>query len=198
MSVELKILVPYDEWKLLKKIAKTHEGCKDRSIEQWERLKTIEKEHQNCKDHYNNKKSHGLATAEGSGHCVSEFGDHKVNQHAMVMPSTIIPEEKNIDNDSGSFEKQVIVEKAIEIPSSTDLKKSLSKSDVIQHLQEKYKVEASLLLDNLFEHPRDFSYDANGIVSIFGTAYPGEITANFIRSADFATLKSQIEEHAHL
>ena len=49
MSVELKILVPYEEWKFLKKIEKTHEGCKDRSTEQWERLKTIEQEHQKCK-----------------------------------------------------------------------------------------------------------------------------------------------------
>ena len=66
MSVELKILVPYEEWKLLKKIAKTHEGCKDRSTEEWDRLKTIEKEHEKCKEHYNNKKTHGLATAEAS------------------------------------------------------------------------------------------------------------------------------------
>ena len=117
-----------------------------------------------------------MATAEGSGQCVSESGDHKGNEHSMVMPATIIPDQKNIDSDSGSFEKKVIVEKAIEIPSTVDSIKSLSKSDIMQHLQEKYKVEASSLLDNLYEHPTDFSYDANGIVSIFGTAYPGEIS----------------------
>ena len=184
MSVELKILVPYDEWKLLKKIAKTHEGCKDRSTEEWDRLKTIEKEHEKCKEHYNNKKTHGLATAEGSGYCVNESGDHKGNEYSMVMPSSISHDQKNIDSDSGSFEKQVIVDKAIEIPSTTNSIKSLSKSDVIQHLQEKYKVEASSLLDNLSEHPRDFSYDANGIVSIFGTAYPGDIFTIAISKID--------------
>ena len=102
----------------------------------------------------------------------------------MVIPSSISYEKKNIDSVSGSFEKQVIVDKAIEIPSTADSIKSLSKSDVIQHLQEKYKVEASSLLDNLSEHPRDFSYDANGIVSIFGTAYPGEIFPIAINRAD--------------
>ena len=38
MSVELKILVPYEEWQLLKKIAKTHESCSGKSNEEWEKL----------------------------------------------------------------------------------------------------------------------------------------------------------------
>ena len=33
MSVELKILVPLEEWKLLKSKAKTHENCDDTSKE---------------------------------------------------------------------------------------------------------------------------------------------------------------------
>ena len=173
MSVELKILVPYEEWKFLKKIEKTHEGCKDRSTEQWERLKTIEREHQKCKQH-NSIKSHDLATAQGTGHCVSAYGDHKSIGNSVVMPSTITSNQQNIDSDSGSFEKQVVVEKATEVPTVVDSIKSLSKSDIIQHIQDKYKVDASSLLEKLHHHPTDFSFDANGIVSILGTTYPGE------------------------
>ena len=50
MSVELKILVPYEEWQLLKKIAKTHESCSDKSTEEWEKLRAIEKQHQKLSD----------------------------------------------------------------------------------------------------------------------------------------------------
>ena len=56
MSVELKILVPYDEWILLKKISKIHESCKDIPTNEWKRLKNIEKEHKLCESHNKNSK----------------------------------------------------------------------------------------------------------------------------------------------
>ena len=175
MSVELKILVPYEEWMLLKKIAKNHENCKDRPIEDWERLKSIEKEHEKCKNYHNNTKVNGLTT-EGAGSCVSpvdESGDKRLNAQTLVMPITHSSDEQNVDSNSGSFEKNVIVDKTIEIPSKSNPIKNLSNADIIQHIKEKYKVEASALLDNLSDHPTEFSYDPNGIVSLFGTIYPG-------------------------
>ena len=65
------------------------------------------------------------------------------------MPSTITSNQQNIDSDSGSFEKQVVVEKATEVPTVVDSIKSLSKSDIIQHIQDKYKVDASSFLEKL-------------------------------------------------
>ena len=48
----------------------------------------------------------------------------------MIMPSSISDDQKNIESDSGSFEKQFIVDK-VEIPSTANTIKSLSKSDFI-------------------------------------------------------------------
>ena len=162
MSVELKILVPYAEWQLLKKTAENHESCKGRPSEEWERLKDIEKEHDKCKSRYDNAKGNGLSTTEGAGNCVDESGDHRLNVHTLVMPGTNNSDQQNIDNNFGSFEKNVIVDKATEIPSKSNPIKNLSKSDIIQHIQEKYKVDASALLDSLSHHPLEFSYDSNG------------------------------------
>ena len=49
-------------------------------------------------------------------------------------------------------------------------------SEIIQHIQEKFKNDASALLQSLASHPLQFSYDSNGILSIFGTKYPGNCT----------------------
>ena len=148
MSVELKILVPYDEWMLLKKIAKSHESCKDIPTNEWKRLKDIEKEHKVCEGHNKNTKVNGLSTADGAGHCVNESGDTSRNVNTFLMLTSHIVAEQNIDSNSGSFEKNVIVDKAIEIPSTSTPIKTLTKSDIIQHVQEKYKFDASKIKVN--------------------------------------------------
>ena len=184
MSVELKILVPYDEWILLKKISKIHESCKDIPTNEWKRLKNIEKEHKLCESHNKNSKVNSLSTADGAGHCVNESGDTSqtdtsLNVNTFVMPTSHTIGEPNIDSKSESFEKNVIVDKATEIPSTSNPIKILAKSDIIQHVQEKYKVDASTLLDKLSKYPNDFSFDSNGIVSISGTLYPGKLYPMF-------------------
>ena len=88
MSVELKILVPYEEWQLLKKIAKTHESCSGKSTEEWEKLRAIEKKHQNCQTQLGDTKPNNLSTIEGAGTCTNETGDHRLSDLNFVMPST--------------------------------------------------------------------------------------------------------------
>ena len=114
MSVELKILVPLDEWQLLKKTSKTHESCSGKSNEEWERLKRIEQEHQKCLTQLNSTKTNNLSTVDGAGTTVDESGDHRDlrGEHGdrkFTMPPTIVQNEpKNIDGDANSFEKMLL------------------------------------------------------------------------------------------
>ena len=174
MSVELKILVPLEEWQLLKKTAKIHESCSDKSNEHWERLKGIEKEHQKCQTLSNSANINSLSTTEGAGTCVDESGDHRISDLTFVMPSTHENEQQNNDSNNDNFEKNVIVDKAIKVTSESNPTKTLSKSEILQHIDEKFKTDASTLLDKLAGYPLQFSYDSNGILSIFGTHYPGK------------------------
>ena len=96
MSVQLKILVPLEEWQLLKKTAKIHESCSDKSNEHWERLKRIEKEHQKCQTVSNSANVNSLSTTEGAGTCVDESGDHRISDLTFVMPSTHQNEQQTI------------------------------------------------------------------------------------------------------
>ena len=108
MSVELKILVPLEEWKLLKSKAKTHENCDDTSKE-LERLREIEKEHQKC-----SAKVKSLSTTEGAGAKVNETGDHKISDVTFVMPSSNHNRQQNIDASADIIDKNIIVDKAFE------------------------------------------------------------------------------------
>ena len=166
MSVELKILVPLDEWKLLKSKAKTHENCDDKSKE-LERLREIEKEHQKC-----SAKVKSLSTTEGAG--VNETGDHKISDITFVMPSSNHNRQQNIDASADIIDKNIIVDKAIEVPSDSNPVKILSDSEILQHIKDKFKNHASALLSKLAGHSSKFSYDSNGILSIFGEKYPGK------------------------
>ena len=185
MSVELKILVPLDEWQLLKKTSKTHESCSGKSNEEWERLKHIEQEHQKCLTQLNSTKTNNLSTVDGAGTTVDESGDHRDlrgehGDRTFTMPPTIVQNEpKNIDGDANSFEKNVVVDKATEGSTDSNPIKALSKSEIIQHIQEKFQNDASTLLDKLDAHPLQFLYDSNGILSIFCTNYPGKEIFNF-------------------
>ena len=177
MSVELKILVPLEEWTLLKKIAKSHENCSGKSNEEWEELKRIEREHQKCQSQLHMAKTNKLSTTEGAGAFIDGSGDHTsvhTGDLTFVMPSSHQNEEKNTDGNCNSFEKDVIVDQGAEVPSRSSTHKTLSKSEVLENIQEKFKTDASSLLDKLAHYPLQFSYDSNGILTIFGTTYPGK------------------------
>ena len=167
MSVELKILVPLEEWKLLKSKAKTHENCDDTSKE-LERLREIEKEHQKC-----SAKVKSLSTTEGAGAEVNETGDHKISDVTFVMPNSNHNRQQNIDASADIIDKNIIVDKAIEVPSDSNPVKILSDSEILQHIKDKFRNHASALLGKLAGHSSKFSYDSNGILSIFGKKYPG-------------------------
>ena len=180
MSVELKILVPYEEWQLLKKIARTHESCSGKSTEEWEKLRAIEKKHQNCQTQLGDTKPNNLSTIEGAGTCTNETGDHRLSDLNFVMPSTNQNRQQNIDSDISSFEKIVIVDKAAKVLPESNPIQPLEKSDIIQHIQEKFKNDAIALLDTLAGHPSQFSFNSNGILSIFGTSCPCNCAFNLI------------------
>lgn len=202
MSVELKILVSYDEWELLKRQAEQHENCKIASNAELERLRKIEKEHENCFKKSNDKGENNLSTLSGGG--VGAAGDcADLKEHCTVMPKTVINTQKNID-DTSNFEKNVIVDKSVQIPSNHEPSKILSDSDIIQHIKESFKSEAKTLLNKLSAYPTEFSYDSNGILKIFGTTYPGRLSLDIVNliAADylFSTWLSgnelfQIREH---
>ena len=183
MSVELKILVPYEEWQLLKKIAKTHESCSGKSTEEWEKLRAIEKQHQKCQTQLGDAKHNNLnnlSTIKGTGTCIDESGDYRLSDFNFVMPSANQNQQQNIDRDINSFEKNVIVDKAAKVLPESNPIQPLAKSDIIQHIQEKFKNDAIALLDTLAGHPSQFSFDSNGILSIFGTSCPGNCAFNLI------------------
>ena len=109
MLAELKILVPLEEWQLLKKTAKKHESCSEKSNEEWERLKRIEMEHQKCQGQLKSSKTNSLATVEGAGTFPDETGDHRISDVTFVMPSIKQTEENKTDSGRNDFEKNVIL-----------------------------------------------------------------------------------------
>ena len=118
-----------------------------------------------------------MSTTEGAGNTIDGSGDHnRLHDLSFVMPGTIQKEQQNIDSDVNSFEKNIIVDKATKVSAEPSPIKTLSMSEIIQHIQEKFKNDASALLQSLASHPLQFSYDSNGILSIFGTKYPGNCT----------------------
>ena len=180
MAEELRVLVPYEEWENLQKIAKEHEKC------------TLQLERAVKSDSLSTKVGEGLCTIEssfspstkpqenvslvakvGEGAFISGSGDEASTGLSFVMPKSFHHDQDNIDQSASNFPKNVIVDKAIESPTIAKHGKSLSNTDVILQIDEEFKPQAKLLLDKLSAYPHDFSFDDNGIVTIFGSNYPG-------------------------
>jgi hypothetical protein len=49
----------------------------------------------------------------------------------------------------------------------------LSNEDVVSFLKEDHQKSGRIVLEKLSLYPKDFSYDNNGIVTIFGITFPG-------------------------
>ena len=179
MSVELKILVSYDEYELLKATAEQHESCKNESNAELNRLKKIEQDHKNCPKQSSDTEKNNLSTAGGSGVCPDASGDYINKTKCFVMPKVDCDNQKNVDDSKEHCEKLVIVDKATEVSPNHSPFTSLSESDVIQHIKENFKPQAKELLQKLNAFPEDFSYDSNGILRLFGTVYPGNFKSLF-------------------
>ena len=81
--------------------------------------------------------------------------------------------EENVDQSVPTFDKQTLNEKNPTFTPSAVHTKKLNNKDIISYLREGHKKNGSLLLEKLTTFPEDFTYDQNGIVTIFGVTFPG-------------------------
>ena len=131
----------------------------------------IAKDHEKC----SLKNNCSLSTTEGAGATISSNGDQVDNETtdlSFVMPKSFHDTQENVDKSANHFDKEVVVEKAAQV-NTTDQKKSPASLDILHHIKDKFKLEATKLLEQLADHPKYFSFDANGVVSINDTIYPG-------------------------
>jgi len=156
MSEELRVLVPYKEYALLKKIEKEHmQNCKAKLPK-----------NQNSTDNPIAKIGTGTVFKSGDQLCRNheDIGSH-------VMSHTTFEPKKNTDQSIDTISKDVIVETAPNVESKSA--KNLSNIDIVNHLKQDFQEYGRIVLELLSAHPDQFQYDNNGVVKINNNFIPG-------------------------
>ena len=154
-DIQLRILVPLEEYKKLQKIARDHESCQSkRSF-----FKQNDILHENKSD---------LTLKDGSGSEQRQIINNEV-------PSDPCQTQRNIDQSVSTESKPIVVDSKIPETEKTNHSeiKDLPVSSIISQIRPRYRIKSKKLLNTLIEHPEDFSYDENGIVTIFNAIIPG-------------------------
>ena len=161
-----RVLVPFHEYEELKKIAKYH--------------------HENC----GSKKPE--IVSQGGGNSYEKLKGEILSEGGGCKNDTDIPTQSanaNVDQ-VPHFEKDIINEKTPTLSKSTVPRNTLNNENIVSYLKEDHQKTGRLLLEKLSMVPKDFSYDENGIVTLFGITFPGEKQVNF--SQPFASTKEYL------
>ena len=150
-EVQLRVLIPVQEYKLLKKLAQDHEKCGKSAI-----------------------------VSEGSGsvkECAGDSSNFQSPSNETILPSTsFYSGEKNIDQEVNLIPKDIIVNSSanVNVPKSIAEDEPLPKDAILSQLKAKFRPKGRKLL-NILKKSNDFSFDKNGIVTIFGKELAGNL-----------------------
>ena len=150
----LRVLVPLEEYKSLKKIAQM---CT-----------------KHCQSKIHSEKSVTIKDGSGPSNELSPPGERRMANCAEdTLDSCEIS--KNIDQNIDLIPKEVIVNSdSAQTSKTVSREEKLTLQNIVSHLRPRYQAKGRKLLSILLEHPDDFGYDQNGVVTIFKNTLGGK------------------------
>ena len=155
-EVELRVLVPLEEFKTLKRLAKEHQDCVKGA------------------GYKSELKTEPTVLSDGSG-TIDTHGEQR-HEITVDQPTDQCQKTENIDQSVKLSPKEIVLDsKTVNGYKNIEDKKQLSPINVVSQLRQRYKKKGEKLLQLLLKNPEDFSFDGNGIVTIFKDTIPGKL-----------------------
>ena len=154
-DVQLKILIPLEEYKTLQKIAKAHEE----SLRKFEVATT------------NQTEKNSLTLKDGHGNVNRSEERFDISQNQSDDPCKI---NENIDQSVETKPKEILINsESASVRKDFASERTLSLESIVSQIRPAFRSKAKNLMSILQQHPNDFGYDENGLVTIFKSTIPG-------------------------